>query len=627
MPRVPSLYPRASSFLWTCATTVAVCVSNIFAAPTPAIVSTATTGQAPFTVHVHGLNSTVGVGNEATAKYEWEFGDPNGQYNTLVGWNAAHVYNQPGAYTIKLKITNQAGEVATATRQVTINPATRSVIYVSPTGSDSNNGLSEAAPIKTVAKAATLFANNREIRFKRGGVFDMSATVNITQQNMIISAYGTGASPKWNYTVNAQYGKMIDFGTSAKDIIVENIQFDSPFAPNNQIIRAMHPHGNVITVRNCHFGKVSYAMNTDGSGVYGLLTQNNTAGVIGGYYIWAKGSDHVHLGNDVDGSVDEHNIRFGGANRVLIAHNDLTNTAKSTIWCMLGDHCYVGKNTLREGRFIAGPNFATSTPTERFKWVVFEDNQIINEGVILYSGAEEITFRNNVIKNNGGECFSIWGYYAQWNRTCKNIYIYNNTAFNESTSYGRFIKLGSGADHVVAANNLYCATNLNSTNGASNVKSDDPNLNTHSFYNNIWAIPGSGSHTHALSTGGLTSAGWNALSQTSDESFRDFAVNDIDPEFVPQFNATMGVPVIGVKEDFYGNPRPASGQWTVGAVENEPGTQDPVGGDVTGDGVIDSDDLLEVLNGWGACSSCAADIDNDGAVDVDDLIIVLNQWN
>jgi hypothetical protein len=598
---------------------------NVSAAPTAVISAMATTGQAPFTVHVHGLNSSLGVGTKLTARYEWDFGDSNAAYNALVGWNAAHTFQQPGSYTVKLKITNQAGEHHTSTMQVNVSASNRTKIYVSPSGSDSNNGLSTSAPIKTVAKAATMLWNNKEILFQRNGTYGMASALTITQQNVLIGAYGSGSNPKLNYTVNAQYAKMINLGSSAKDVMIENIQFDSPFTPNNLIVRGIHPHGNNITVRNCHFGNVSYAMNTDGEGVYGFLTQANTTGVIGAYFIWGNGSDHTHLGNTVGGSVDEHNIRYGNVSRSLIAYNDLTNTAKSTIWLMLGDHCYVANNKLKEGRFITGPNFATSTPSERFLWVVFENNHIINEGVILYSGAENIMFRNNVIKYDGGEVFSIWGYYAQWNRTCKNISIFNNTAFNESNQYGRFVKMGTDAENIVVANNLYCATNLNATNGAANIRIDD-DLNTHTFYNNLWAVPGNGNHPHHLSSGGVTATQWANMWQTQDGAYRDFGPTDLNAAFVPQFDAETGVNINAVKYDYYGNPRPSSGAWTVGAVETVISDPGDVYADATGDGQIDVDDLLAVLEYWGACTGCLADVNNSGVVDVNDLVAVINNW-
>ena len=54
----------------------------------------------------------------------------------------------------------------------------------------------------------------------------------------------------------------------------------------------------------------------------------------------------------------------------------------------------------------------------------------------------------------------------------------------------------------------------------------------------------------------------------------------------------------------------------------------PSPGDITGDGCVDVDDLLAVINGWGSCPvpPCAGDANQSGSVDVDDLLIVINNW-
>jgi len=57
----------------------------------------------------------------------------------------------------------------------------------------------------------------------------------------------------------------------------------------------------------------------------------------------------------------------------------------------------------------------------------------------------------------------------------------------------------------------------------------------------------------------------------------------------------------------------------------------PCDADITGDGVVDVLDLLEVLGGWGLCPPiyppyCPADITGDGVVDVLDLLEVLSGW-
>jgi hypothetical protein len=52
----------------------------------------------------------------------------------------------------------------------------------------------------------------------------------------------------------------------------------------------------------------------------------------------------------------------------------------------------------------------------------------------------------------------------------------------------------------------------------------------------------------------------------------------------------------------------------------------PAAGDATGDGVVDTEDLLAVLSSWWGCCGCPADLNDDGVVDTIDLLIVLANW-
>jgi hypothetical protein len=51
--------------------------------------------------------------------------------------------------------------------------------------------------------------------------------------------------------------------------------------------------------------------------------------------------------------------------------------------------------------------------------------------------------------------------------------------------------------------------------------------------------------------------------------------------------------------------------------------------DFDGNGIIDVDDLLTVINSWGPIQGGdrKADTDNTGEVDVDDLLAVINSWS
>ncbi len=49
--------------------------------------------------------------------------------------------------------------------------------------------------------------------------------------------------------------------------------------------------------------------------------------------------------------------------------------------------------------------------------------------------------------------------------------------------------------------------------------------------------------------------------------------------------------------------------------------------DVTGDGVIDTNDILGVLADWGLCPDCPSDTNDDDIVDVNDVLNVLGCWS
>jgi len=51
-------------------------------------------------------------------------------------------------------------------------------------------------------------------------------------------------------------------------------------------------------------------------------------------------------------------------------------------------------------------------------------------------------------------------------------------------------------------------------------------------------------------------------------------------------------------------------------------------GDINGDGVVNVNDLLLIINAWGECGDpCEADLTNDGVVDVNDLLEVIAAWS
>ena len=67
----------------------------------------------------------------------------------------------------------------------------------------------------------------------------------------------------------------------------------------------------------------------------------------------------------------------------------------------------------------------------------------------------------------------------------------------------------------------------------------------------------------------------------------------------------------------------AGGFWTGGGA-----TQSPCPSDLTGDGEVGFQDVVQILNDWGPCGGgdCDSDLDNNGVVGFTDLLLVLNDY-
>jgi PKD repeat protein len=567
--------------------------------PRPVINLIGKTGTGPHTVHVHALATTLNGGNYLTARWQWDFGDPDGKYNYLEGWNAAHVYDEPGTYTIKLTVTNENGRSASLTTQVKVVADTRRTIYVDAQyGDDDNTGATEKTAVRTPERVAKLLGSHTRVLFKRGQrhVFDFSLSVPF--QDVYIGAYGSGSDPLiWR--VKGVGVSAISMYDQSNQVTVEGLTFDSPGAVKGNAAPnigadGIYPRGVNITVRDCTFLNIDDAVNANGD-PRGLLVQDSSAPLATGirnYFIWSEGSDQVFLGNKVANSTREHNLRSSGTTRMLVAFNDFTNLdrsnvdapdySKGTVEVHKGSFAYVWRNELHDGALRAGPRGnGFETPDKITEWVVFDANELYEHDLTIKVGMHHFMGRNNVIRTNTSAAITIETS-DEDGRTVSDINFINNTGIT-TLNTGRFLNVartGGSKGAITLKNNLWLVPKFVAAgSGGAPVYVAGSNLDVFKeISNNVWPKPVS---YNKYGEGGMfyvwpkwsASAGfkdpkeWDAYAQVWAEEYENPSYNSLLMPARGTVASSAGEAVKGVWTDFYGHLRPRSGGVTAGAVQ------------------------------------------------------------
>jgi PKD repeat protein len=382
-------------------------------------------------IHVNGLSTDLKTGTVLTAKFVWDFGDPGSKFNQLVGWNAAHLYTQPGKYTIRLTVTNENGKTSTITRVVNVAASNRKVIYVSNSGSDSSSGLSPQSAVKTFDKAMSMVNDNTEVLFNCGDQFNVSKGTTIGNTNVVISSYGKGAKPVINYTGPKNYTAVFMTSGGAQDVTIENLTFDSIYNKDHEktgMPDAIRAGGTNITAYGLTILNMGYGMDTNLKPT-GVLMQECDSPLVTGlrsYLIYCQGQDFVVIGNHVANSTREHCLRVDGTDRILIAYNDLTNldrrpqgdqldTDKQTITVHHGSYAFVYGNTTHGGRVEIGPlgeadGLKPTNIIHRLNYVCIEANNFTflpNDRVEIDHGTAHVMVCDNAISVTSGSGIAV----------------------------------------------------------------------------------------------------------------------------------------------------------------------------------------------------------------------------
>ncbi len=310
-------------------------------------------GMAPLLVNVDGLSSTLHAGDPLSARYEWDFGDPHGAHNTLVGWTAAHVYDQPGVYTLSLAVLDEQGREGVGSIMVTVLPDTRRPIHVDAQGNDSADGLSPQSAVRSVARVQELLGSGHAVWFRRGQVHDFeSVQLEISGlSNIVVGAYGSGPAPTVlgpPFTPSAGNPNLGDERTliavenrpgepSIEQIVIQDLFFTTPnpagpATEDNHVGVQVHgAHARNVVFRRNHcddigscfkLSKGSWAESDGYVYPHGFAAIDNTAGELSSYFTFMAGYHLSLIGNTVTGGSHTQWIFRYYADRVLVAHND-----------------------------------------------------------------------------------------------------------------------------------------------------------------------------------------------------------------------------------------------------------------------------------------------------------------
>jgi PKD repeat protein len=472
-------------------------------------------GQAEHSIFVNALSSSLGDGTQLNASYAWNFGDAASAYNNLTGWNASHIYDNPGTYTITLTVTNELGLSSTAATQVTITPSTRTTIYVNNYGNDANSGLSANQPIASELRLEQILGSygnsNVSVLFERGQTFNMPYYLYVEGSNESFGAYGSGAAPVLMKTPGDP--GIFYMTASANQIVIENLTFDSPnvatvYNAPEMTATAIYPNGTNITVRNNTFLNLEDAMDCY-QGPNGLLVENNSAPSITGlrgYFMWMNGSNGVVLGNTVVNSTRQHIMRssFNSTQDWLIAGNNFTGNndpydpneiVKTTINIREGSDIDITDNILTGASVAFGPEVANG-PGAYADWILLNGNEILNTQLQLAGGVHHFDARNNY--------FNLGGEYPAIQLVPTNIYFptqtmaditldHNTLVTNSNIAFFLEVYGPSPTGIISVKNNLFSDPNYEAGwNMAAPVYVVSPQLNSvfGAVANNIWPTSG-----------------------------------------------------------------------------------------------------------------------------------------
>lgn len=545
-----------------------------------------TTGVVPLAVFFDAVDTaspswTSGVVQPADEDYSsfhytWDFGDEdagnwdNGRSkNYAIGYTAAHVYETPGTYTVRLTVINSVGHNQVYEQQVTASAFSGTTYYVSSSsGNDGNTGLSPAQAFQNFSAGVAAVATNRRILFKRGDTWSITTGKTLDANGPgIIGAYynsdGTDdplqAKPQITHTSD---GRVFTFNPGNDDWTVMNLHLVGTSSSTTSAIG----YGNGTQKQSlclrldlndvCTGFQSSWSNQVRSENFIVECSTTDMGSPSGGnhYFIYCYQMAIMGCtGYGVQGD-GEHIVRIFHARKTYIADNDFGTPAGSKhvlklhnddgISPALPDGQYIN---ICHNKFVDGGGWMVTvgpqddTSDETISDVIIDGNlcEPQGDGTAFMIWSSNVTARNNVIWGDGASIyFDAFGVSERGiEGDPDNVRIYNNT-FYRGDDGEEFIMLRLGTP-----TNVY-------------------------FYNNLASAPNWTGGTKELINNALgtpINSGSNLLTDTA--GFVDADAGDFSLD-TGSAAIDAGEALTHVRVDFDGVSRPVGSDYDIGAFES-----------------------------------------------------------
>jgi hypothetical protein len=360
--------------------------------------------------------------------YEFNFGDNSGQTWGLSGESkntqsggplAAHVFELPGTYSVRVRVQAPNGQTHEATVSVTVQDA--AAYYAGTRTVCVSTSANYAGCPSGAAQQTTLPSSldGKRILLRRGESF-AAILVRNEDDGVQVGAYGTGAKPRiQSAQIGTGRGGAGDFpdDITVMDLDITNGIEQTASASKLLILRNdLDDPGNTVNNGIVIGGAIDYWARSDPyrtapvSAFYNpheiFIVENRVIGSTEGddvplANLQGAASRIALLGNDF-GRASQHTVRLYSAHKAVIAHNALRGMSSDGIRHSLKLHSG-GLGTYNDNYAISGSTWAASQiviannlmgdPADNNSWTVAirPQNADVNSG----EGIEDVVVENN----------------------------------------------------------------------------------------------------------------------------------------------------------------------------------------------------------------------------------------